>query len=45
MHVVRQGDILGKISRRYHVSIATLCRLNGITPTTMLRLGRRIRLR
>lgn len=44
-HKVRQGDILGKISRRYHVSIAQLCRLNGITPTTTLRLGRNLRLR
>ncbi len=44
-HKVRQGDILGKISRRYHVSIAQLCRLNNITPTTTLKLGRNIRLK
>jgi murein DD-endopeptidase MepM/ murein hydrolase activator NlpD len=44
-HKVRQGDILGKISRRYHVSIAQLCRLNGITPKTTLRLGRNLRIR
>ena len=44
-HKVRQGDILGKISRRYHVSIAQLCRLNGITTHTTLKLGRNIRIR
>jgi murein DD-endopeptidase MepM/ murein hydrolase activator NlpD len=44
-HKVRQGDILGKISRKYHVSIAQLCRLNNITPTTTLRLGRNLRIR
>ncbi|MBC7448365.1 MAG: peptidoglycan DD-metalloendopeptidase family protein [Hymenobacteraceae bacterium] len=44
-HKVRSGDILGKISRRYHVSIAQLCRLNGITTHTTLKLGRNIRIR
>lgn len=44
-HKVRQGDILGKISRKYHVSVAQLCRLNGITPKTTLRLGRNLRIR
>lgn len=44
-HKVRQGDILGKISRKYHVSIAQLCRLNHITTKTTLRLGRNLRIR
>ncbi len=44
-HKVRQGDILGKISRKYHVSVAQLCRLNNITPKTTLRLGRNLRIR
>lgn len=44
-HKIRQGDVLGSISRRYHVPVAQICRLNGITPKTTLRLGRNLRLR
>jgi LysM repeat protein len=39
-HRIRSGDNLGKIARRYHVSIAQLCRWNGVTRRTILRLGR-----
>jgi hypothetical protein len=42
-HKIRKGDTLGKISRRYGVSIKTLCRLNHIKRTTLLRIGRNIR--
>jgi len=42
-HRIRSGDTLSKISKRYGVSINTLCRLNGIRPTTVLRVGRVIR--
>lgn len=45
-HKVKQGDVLGKIARRYHTSVAKICKLNkGLKPTTILRLGRRIRVR
>jgi murein DD-endopeptidase MepM/ murein hydrolase activator NlpD len=42
-HRVRKGDTLGKIARRYHVSVSRLCKLNHIRRTTLLRLGRNIR--
>jgi murein DD-endopeptidase MepM/ murein hydrolase activator NlpD len=42
-HRIRQGDTLGKIASKYRVSIKTLCRLNGIKQTTVLRVGRVIR--
>jgi murein DD-endopeptidase MepM/ murein hydrolase activator NlpD len=42
-HVVRSGDTLWKISRRYGVSIPELCRLNKISRKKILRLGQRIR--
>lgn len=42
-HRVKSGDTLGKISRRYGVSINTLCKLNNIKPTTTLRVGRSLR--
>ena len=42
-HKVVSGDTLSKISKRHGVSVATLCRLNGIKSTTVLRLGQLIR--
>lgn len=44
-HTVRQGDMLGKIALRYGVSIDQLCRLNGITRTTTLKLGRKLKVK
>lgn len=44
-HTVRQGDTLGKLAVKYHTSIKTLCRLNGIKETTILQLGRKLRVR
>ena len=38
-HKIKQGDTLGSISRKYHVSIDRLCQLNGIKRTTTLRIG------
>ncbi len=42
---VRSGDSLSRIARRYRVSIGQICRLNGIRRTTILRIGRRLRVR
>lgn len=44
-HKVRSGESLGTISRKYRVSITTLCRLNGITTRTILKVGRKLRIR
>ncbi len=43
-HRIRRGDTLGHISQRYGVSISRLCRLNGISRKTILRIGRRLRI-
>ena len=43
-HRIRSGDTLGHISQRYGVSINHLCRLNGISRKSILRIGRRIRI-
>ena len=40
---VRKGDTLGRIAYRTGVSVNKLCKLNGITKTTVLRIGRKIR--
>ena len=42
-HRVKSGDTLGKIARIYGTSVSELCRLNGIKPTTMLRIGQSLR--
>ncbi len=42
-HLVRRGDTLFKISRRYGVPVTKLCQLNNIRKTKSLRVGQRIR--
>ncbi len=42
-HTIRSGDTLSKIARRYGTSVNQLCRINGIKPTKVLRIGSRIR--
>lgn len=44
-HRIRSGDTLGGISRKYGVSIRYLCRVNGISTRSVLRAGRRLRIR
>ena len=39
-HIVRRGDTLGGLARRYHVSIARLKQWNG--PLKMIRIGQRL---
>lgn len=45
VHVVRQGDTLSGIARRYHTTVKNLCKLNRIRPERILSLGQRIRVR
>ena len=42
-HRVKEGDTLLAIAKKYKVSISTLCQLNHIKPTTILRVGRSLR--
>lgn len=44
VHVVKSGDTLGAIARRYQVKIAQLLRWNAMAATTTLRPGDRIRI-
>ncbi len=44
-HKVRSGDTLSGISRKYGVPINTVTRLNGISRNTVLKIGRRLRIR
>ena len=44
-HKIKSGETLGSISRKYRVSISQICRLNGISTKTILRVGRKLRIR
>lgn len=44
-HKVRQGDTLSGIAKKYHTSVKTLCKLNHIKDTSILRIGQKIRVR
>ena len=44
-HTVKSGDTLGAIAIKYHTSVNAICRLNGITPKTTLRIGRKLRVK
>ncbi|MGD8983189.1 MAG: LysM peptidoglycan-binding domain-containing protein [Desulfobacteraceae bacterium] len=39
---VRQGDTLSRIAQKYGITVEKLCRLNKITPKTLLRPGQRL---
>ncbi|MGC4088448.1 MAG: LysM domain-containing protein [Polyangiaceae bacterium] len=42
VHTVADGQVLGKIAKRYHVSIEALCNANGISRREKLHLGQRL---
>ena len=42
VHIVKQGDTLGAIARKYGTSIDALCRINKIKRNSILRLGQKI---
>ncbi|MBQ6253559.1 MAG: peptidoglycan DD-metalloendopeptidase family protein [Bacteroidales bacterium] len=44
-HTIRQGDTLGALAVKYHTTVKKLCQLNGISERTILRLGRKIRVK
>jgi len=44
-HTIRSGDTLDKISKTYNTTIDRLCELNGITRSTILHIGRTLRVR
>lgn len=42
-HRIKSGDTLGALAARYGTSVSKLCQMNGISKTTVLKLGRSIR--
>lgn len=45
VHTVRKGDTLSAIARKYHTTVAKLCKLNRIKETSILSLGQKIKVR
>lgn len=44
MHVVVKGDSIGKLARQYRVPVLQLLRINDLKPTSVLKLGQRVRI-
>lgn len=44
-HTIKRGDYLGKIARQYGTTVKKLCQLNNITEDTIIREGRKLRVR
>lgn len=44
VHVVRSGDTLYAIARRYHTTVAKICKLNQIDENDILSLGQKIKI-
>lgn len=44
-HTVRSGDTLSKIAVANHTTVQAICKLNGISTRTTLKIGRKIRVR
>lgn len=45
-HVIRSGDTLSGLAKKYHTTVRRICQLNpGLTEKTVLRLGKKIRVR
>ena len=42
---VRKGDTLSSIARKYHTTVKKLCKLNKIKETTILQIGRKLRVK
>lgn len=42
---IRTGDTLSQIAAKSNTTVSRLCKLNGIRPTTLLQVGRQVRVR
>ena len=42
VHTIRSGDTLSALARKYQTTVSQICKLNNISSTTILRVGRRL---
>lgn len=43
VHVVKKGDTLGSIARKYGTTVSRLCKLNGLRADSKLQIGKRLK--
>ena len=41
-HTVKKGDTLGGIAKKYGTTVKKLCKLNGLTEKSILKIGQKI---
>lgn len=44
-HTIKKGDTLSQIAKKHRTTVSALCKLNGISKTTKLKLGRKLKVR
>ncbi|MCQ2299125.1 MAG: LysM peptidoglycan-binding domain-containing protein [Bacteroidales bacterium] len=44
-HTIKKGDTLGKIAQNNHTTVKKLCQLNNIKETTLLQIGKKLRVK
>ena len=44
-HTIVSGDTLGALAIKYKTTVKKICQLNGITETTILKLGKKLRVK
>lgn len=44
-HTIKSGDTLSALAVKYHTTVNKICSLNGITPKTILKIGRKLRMK
>ncbi|MBR0077849.1 MAG: LysM peptidoglycan-binding domain-containing protein [Bacteroidales bacterium] len=44
-HRVKKGETLSSIARKYHTTVAKLCKLNHIKETSILQIGQKLKVK
>ncbi|TND09640.1 MAG: metalloendopeptidase-like membrane protein [Bacteroidetes bacterium] len=44
-HSIKKGDTLSALAVKYHTTVTKICQLNGIKSTTVLQIGRKLRVK
>ena len=44
-HTIKAGDNLSRLAVKYNTTVNAICKLNGITPSTTLKIGKKLRVK